>query len=83
MTITLGSETQKLLEEQMKRSGVTSPEDVIRMALERLSIEAFNYNDLDDATQAAIERGQAECDRGEGVTAPEAFTALKRELFRR
>jgi hypothetical protein len=80
MTITLGSETQKLLEEQMKRAGTTSPEEVVRIALEHLRIsEVLDYDDLDAATQASIARAQAEFDRGEGMPVEGAFAALKRK----
>ena len=82
MTITLSAETQKLLEEQMKRSGYSSPDDLVRVALEQLSAQgSLDSADLDEATQASIERAEAEFDRGEGMPVEEAFAALRRKHF--
>jgi antitoxin ParD1/3/4 len=67
MTITLSPETQKLLEARMKQGGFQSPDAVVRCALETLEqVEGEAFEDLDDATRAAIERAEAQADRGEG-----------------
>jgi Arc/MetJ-type ribon-helix-helix transcriptional regulator len=82
MQITLSPETQKLLEEQMKQSGQATADEVVRIALESLRVrEAFDYDDLDAATQASIEEAQAQCDRGEGIPVEQAFAELKRKHF--
>jgi hypothetical protein len=82
MKITLSPETQKLLEEQMKQSGQATADEVVRLALETLRVrETFDYEDLDEATQASIEEAQAEFDRGEGIPVEQAFAELKRKHF--
>jgi predicted transcriptional regulator len=84
MTITLSPETQKLLEEQMKRVGDSSPDEILRIALQHLNdveIDGGDYEDLDEETRAAIERGEAQYQRGEGIPADEAFEMLRRKHF--
>jgi predicted transcriptional regulator len=67
MTISLSPQTQKLLEEQMKKYGHSSPDDTVRVALERLDQEkGEDFEDLDPETQAAIQEGMAQDERGEG-----------------
>ena len=67
MTISLTPQTQKLLEEQMKKHGYPSADAAVRIALEKLDQEQGEYlEDLDTETQAAIEEGLAQADRGEG-----------------
>jgi predicted transcriptional regulator len=67
MTLSLNPETQKLLEDQMKKYGYSTPEETVRIALEKLDQEQGEYiEDLDPATQAAIAEGLAQADRGEG-----------------
>lgn len=66
MTISLSPETQKLLEDHMKRGGFATPDDVVRAALETLDqARGEDFEDLDPETQAAIEEGLAEAERGE------------------
>ena len=67
MTISLTPETQKLLEEQMKKHGYVNADQAVRIALEKLDQEEGEYvEDMDPDTHAAIERGLAQADRGEG-----------------
>jgi predicted transcriptional regulator len=67
MTIHLSPETQRLLEEQMRKHGQVTPEDIVRVALEKLDQEEGPcFEDLDAETQLAIEEGLAQADRGEG-----------------
>jgi Arc/MetJ-type ribon-helix-helix transcriptional regulator len=67
MTISLTPETQKLLEEQMKKYGYVNADEAVRVALEKLDQEEGEYvEDMDPETQASIERGLAQADREEG-----------------
>lgn len=67
MQISLSPATQQLLEEQMRRYGLATPEEALRVALERMGREEIRYiEDLDPDTQTAIEEGLAQADRGEG-----------------
>ena len=61
MTITLSSETQKLLEERMKQCGYRSADEAIHAALDALVDE----HTLDDKTLDALDRAEDQIDRGE------------------
>ena len=63
----------------MKEGDYASADDAIRAALETLEGEAFE--DLDPDLQAAIERAEAQADRGEGIPIDEAFKQLRRKYF--
>jgi Arc/MetJ-type ribon-helix-helix transcriptional regulator len=66
MNIVLSPRTQKLLEDQMKKGSFSSPDDLLRIALETLDqVKGENYEDLDPQTRAAIEEAEAQCDKGE------------------
>jgi putative addiction module CopG family antidote len=67
MPILLNPETEKLVEDRMKRGGYSSADEIVRAALETLDqSEAEAIEDLDPATQAALHRAEAQADRGEG-----------------
>jgi len=61
MSITLSPETQKLIAERMQRDGYPSADDVVRAALESMDQE----DRLDGDTLAAIDRAEAQIERGE------------------
>ena len=68
MTISLSPLTQKLLEEQMAKYGYANADEAVRIALEKLDEEEGEYiEDMDPETQASIEEGLTEADRGEGI----------------
>lgn len=79
MGISLKPETEKLIEERMNRGGFSTPDDMVRVALETL--DHVDADDLDEATLAAIDRGELQYERGEGVPADEAFAQLRRKYF--
>jgi len=55
---------------------------VVRVALETLDqIEGEPLEDLDPETIAAIERAEAQAERGEGMPVDEAFEQLRRKHF--
>lgn len=67
MAVVLNIETQKLIEERMKETGVGSPDELVRVALQTLhQVRGEDFEDLDADTRAAIEEGLAQADRGEG-----------------
>ena len=67
MHIILSAETQKLLEERMRKGGYPTADDAVRVALQTLEdVEGAAFEDLDEDTRAAIERAEEEADRGEG-----------------
>jgi len=64
--VSLSAETQKLIEQRMKETGVTTPDELVRVALQTLhQVRAEDFQELDPATQAALEEGLAQADRGE------------------
>jgi len=84
MNINLGTETQRLLEEQMRKHGQVSPEDIVRLALEKLDQEEGPcFEDLDAETQAAIEEGLAQADRGEGRPWEEVKEQLRSRFMKK
>jgi Arc/MetJ-type ribon-helix-helix transcriptional regulator len=67
MNISISDQTQRLLEDRMKKGGFRSPDEALRIALETMEeVEGVSIEELDPETQAAIERAEAEADRGEG-----------------
>ena len=66
MNIVLSPATQKLLEDRMKKGGYSTPDEVMRIALEQWDRqEADPDAELDDEGLAAIEEGLAQAERGE------------------
>ena len=64
--VSLNAETQRLIEEQMKATGVSTPDELVRVALQTLhQIGGEDIDKLDPETQAAIEEGLAQADRDE------------------
>jgi Arc/MetJ-type ribon-helix-helix transcriptional regulator len=82
MTITLSPEAQRLIEEKMKQGGFASPDELVLFALQNLEeVQGADYEDLDEETRAAIERGEAQFQRGEGMTVEEVRERLWRKHF--
>ena len=51
MTISITPETQRLLEEDMKKGGYSGADDVVRLALRTLNeVEGESIEDLDEET---------------------------------
>lgn len=63
MTIQLRPEIQKFVDEQVKTGEYASTEEVLEAGIARLMLDP--QPDLDEETLAALERGEAEGDRGE------------------
>jgi Arc/MetJ-type ribon-helix-helix transcriptional regulator len=74
MNIVLSPQTQKLLEDCMRKGSYSTPDEAVRIALETL--EQMEAEGLDDKTLAAIERSEAQIDRGESRD----WEDVKREL---
>ena len=67
MSVSLSAETQKLIEQRMRETGVSTADELVRVALQTLDqVRRQPFDDLDLDTQAAIEEGLAQADRGEG-----------------
>ncbi len=67
MAISLNPETERLIEERMKQTGLSTPDELVQLALQTLDQEqGEDFEDLDPQTQAAIEEGLAQAARGEG-----------------
>jgi len=66
MSVTLSLETQKLIEERMRQTGVATADDLVRLALQTFDqIRAQDFDGLDDETRAAIDEAEAQYQRGE------------------
>jgi Arc/MetJ-type ribon-helix-helix transcriptional regulator len=79
MNIVPTAETRKFLEEQMRKGGYSTPEDVVRIALESLAQpEGEPLEDLDPEALAAIERAEAQAERRDGIPVDQTFAQLRR-----
>jgi hypothetical protein len=68
MSVSLSAETQKLIEQRMRETGVSTADELVRVALQTLDqVHGQPFEDLDPDAQVAIEQGLAEADRGEGL----------------
>ena len=63
MTIELRPEIQKFVDEKVKAGEYASTEEVLEAGIARLMLDP--QPELDEETLAALERGEAEGDRGE------------------
>ncbi|MDB5321186.1 MAG: hypothetical protein JWN40_2817 [Phycisphaerales bacterium] len=63
MGLSLSAETQQLIEERMRKGGYTSPDDLVRVALDVL--DQVEPAGLDKETLAAIDRAEDQIERGE------------------
>ena len=80
MPVSLSPETQRLIEERMKRAGFTNADDLVRVALDTLDqMRAEPFEELDPETRAAIDEAEAQYARGEGRPLDEAFAQLRRK----
>ena len=67
MAISLSADTQRLIEEQMRETGVKTADELVKVALQTLhQTRGEAIENLDSATRAAIEEGLAQAERGEG-----------------
>jgi Arc/MetJ-type ribon-helix-helix transcriptional regulator len=83
MTVEISPETQKLLEEHMRRGGFPSADAALKAALETFGeVEGEFIEDLDDETQAAIGRAEAQAERGEGRPWEEVRAEIQARLHR-
>ena len=84
MTISLTTETQRLIEERMKRAGFASADELVRVALQTLDqVRGDDYDELDAETRAAIEQGEAEYERGEGRPWEEVREELRARFIKK
>lgn len=84
MTITISPETQKLLEAQMKKGNFSDPDAVLRIALQTLEqAQGCDYEDLDPETRAAIEKAEAQYERGEARPWEEVREELRTRFIKR
>jgi predicted transcriptional regulator len=82
MAILLTAETEKLVEQRMKETGASSPDELVRVAVQTLGqIQGVAIEDLDQETQAAIGEGEAQYDRGEGIPLDQAFAQLRHKYL--
>jgi Arc/MetJ-type ribon-helix-helix transcriptional regulator len=66
MSISLSPATQALIERHMRETGVDSADELVRVALQTLhQTRGEDFEDLDAETQAALEEGLNQADRGE------------------
>ncbi|HSI36204.1 MAG: type II toxin-antitoxin system ParD family antitoxin [Phycisphaerae bacterium] len=77
MGISLTPETERRIEEQVRRGGFASADELVRTALDALEQEGPAIEDLDVETQAALARAEAQAARGEGRPWAEVKSELR------
>ena len=65
MNVKLNPEAERFVESQVKLGHFTSADEVVEAAVDRMMNESSA--ELDDETAAAINRAEAQLDRGEGI----------------
>jgi Arc/MetJ-type ribon-helix-helix transcriptional regulator len=73
-------EFQKFIDEQVRSGQFSSPEQVIEAGLARLMLDP-PPEDLDEETLAAIDRAEAEFERGEGRPFKEFAAEFRAKYF--
>lgn len=67
MPVSLNSQTLELIEQQMRETGINTADELVQVALRTLrQVRGDAFEELDPATQAAIEEGLSQAARGEG-----------------
>ena len=80
MSISRTPRTQKLIEERMKATGYSTPDELVEVALQTLDqMQAEDYDQLNSNTRAAIEEAEAQHQRDEGIPLDEAFARLRKK----
>ena len=72
-------ELERFIDQEVKAGHFDSPEAAVEAAVERM-MRNQNDDELDDETAAAINRAEAQIDRGEGIDFKE-FAAEMRKKF--
>jgi Arc/MetJ-type ribon-helix-helix transcriptional regulator len=73
MTITLGPETQRLLEDQLQKGIFASPDEALRAALQALD----ELGELDEGTLDAIDESDAQIARGQVLEWDEVLARVR------
>lgn len=79
MSLTLSAETQKLIEDRMTRGDYSSPDDLVREALNVL--DQVEEDELDENDLAAIEESEQQIARGEDLDWKEVSAQLRRKYL--
>lgn len=78
MNISLRPELERFVEKKVRAGEYGSADQVLEAALIRLMDDD---DELDHETLAAIEEGEAQLDRGEGMPLSQAFSELRKKHF--
>ncbi len=74
MNISLRPELEKFVQEKVQAGEYASPEEVLEAGLDRLMVD-----EMDEETKRAIDEGEEQLDRGEGIPLDEAFAILRKK----
>ena len=77
MSVILSAETERLIEERMKRDGYASADDAVRAALELLDAQ----DQLDPQDLAAIEESERQIAAGEELDWKQVSAELRRQYL--
>jgi Arc/MetJ-type ribon-helix-helix transcriptional regulator len=80
MDVQIKPELHRYIDDQIRAGNFSSPVEVIEAGLARLMLDP-TPEPLDDETLAAIDEGDDQLDRGEGVPLEQAFKQLRAKHF--
>ena len=78
MQITLKPDAQKFVEAQVRSGRFRTADDLLEEAVQRMMIEA--ELEIDDETAAAINKAEAQIDRGEGIDFDKFAAEMRRNI---
>ena len=78
MNVTLRPALTKFVEEKVKAGEYGSADELLEAAVARLIFDP-KRDEVDEQTLAALEEGEAELERGEGMPLKEAFDLLRKK----
>jgi antitoxin ParD1/3/4 len=82
MQVALKPELQQFVEDQVRAGRFATIQEALEAAVARLMLDSDGA-DLDEATMDAIERAEAQFERGEGIPLDDAFVRLRQKYQQR
>jgi putative addiction module CopG family antidote len=76
MHVSLKPDAQRFVEEQVKTGRFQTPDEVLQAAVDRMMTES----ELDDDTADAINRAEAQIDRGEGINFDQFAADMRKRI---
>jgi len=82
MNVTLSPETEKFINSQIQAGLFSSPDQLLEEAVRGMMIEDVDVEELDADTKAAIERAEAQFERGEWTDFDTVAAEMRKRMGR-